>query len=146
LCTWDGGRLATHAEIRNAFTNGGLTTYPWEFAGGSAPYDPGVADERLNHEYVYQMPAGVSETLDMTAKISPPGRFYLGYNAHDVEVAGNTLEWADDLPRHFTWTLSFEAHGSQDPMDNWGNATPTDRELVPNGYYALGARCAYDPQ
>lgn len=147
LCAWEGGRLPTHDETRNAFTNHGVTTYPWEHVVGSAPYNPGpgVQDPRLNHEYNYEMPGGLDPALDMTAKISPPGRYVPGYNAHGVEVAGNMLQWANDLERRFTWTFSFEAHGAPAVLDRWGADEPTDRELVPNGYYAMGARCAYDP-
>src|SRR5690606_35890031 len=29
LCVWDGGHLATLAELKAAFTNGGTTKYPW---------------------------------------------------------------------------------------------------------------------
>ena len=143
FCAWEGGRLPLHVETANAFTNNGANTYPWQFQDGSA-YSPDVADGRLNHLYNYEMPNSVADALDITAKISPPGRFYRGWNANEVEVAGNLLQWAADAERNFSWTISFEHHVSVAAVDNWG--TPTaDRNPVPNGYYALGARCAYDP-
>ncbi len=150
FCAWEGGRLPTHAETRNAFTNNGTTTYPWEYR-----VDPNypstyvqsatAQDPRLNHYYSYEMPGAQAAHLDMTAKISPPGRYAAGANEFGVEVAGNLLQWANDGEKKFTWTLSFEQHVSTPAMDNWG-APSVDRDDVPNGYYGLGARCAYDPQ
>lgn len=146
FCAWDGGHLATIAELQSAFRNGGTTTYPWDFAGGAyaGPYDSNsYSDDRLNHRYVWgSLVNSAPANNRITYYLSPPGRFYKGWNANGVEIAGNVLEWASDAEYRFAWNLSFENHtGTMNSGGDW--RTPNDRSDVPNGYYALGARCAY---
>ncbi len=138
FCGWEGGHIATVAELRNAFTNGNTTTYPW----GNAAYNPDNQDPRLNHKYNYGQPGGTPGNNRITWWLSPPGRFYQGWNQNGVEIAGNVLHWTGDAPYNFAWNYSFENHNGT--FNNGGDwRSPNDRSDVPNGYYALGARCAY---
>ncbi len=149
FCAWDGGRLATVAELRNVFTNGNTTTYPWLYPGSpyTGAYVATAQDERLNHVYNYGFPGngppavGVAKNR-ITWWLSPPGRFWRGWNKNGIEIAGNVLYWTSDKEYNFAWNYSFENH--QGTMNNGGDwRTPNDRSDVPNGYYALGARCVY---
>ncbi len=144
FCHWDGGRMATQAELRNVFTNGNVTTHPWLYAGSpfTAPYSPTVPDARLNHRFTYGFPGAEPASKRITWWLSPPGRFWQGWNKNKVEIAGNTLEWTGDVEYGFAWNYSFENH--EGTMNNGGDwRSPNDRTDVPNGYYALGARCVY---
>ena len=155
FCAWDGGHLATRSELYNAFTNGNTTYWPWEYTNG--PYrlpalDPAVLaegnsaqDDRLNHHYIYGFPGNQPANSRITWWISPPGRFYKGWNANKIEIVGNALEWTGDSEYRFVWNESFENHnGRIDDGGDWRTpGDPNDRGDVPNGYYALGARCAY---
>ncbi len=144
FCAWDGGRLARQSELRSAFTNGGTTTYPWGYPGSqfNGAYDSEVQDSRLNHKYIYGFPGGTPASNRITWWLSPPGRFWRGWNANKIEIAGNVLEWTSDQEYNFAWNLSFENHtGTMNNGNDW--RSPNDRSDVPNGYYALGARCAY---
>ncbi|MBX3204328.1 MAG: hypothetical protein KF764_04630 [Labilithrix sp.] len=144
FCAWDGGRMPTAAELRNAFTNGNTTTWPWGYAGSAynGAYSSTAQDVRLNHRYNYGYPGGTPATNRITWWLSPPGRFWQGWNANKIEIAGNVLEWTGDQPYNFAWNMSFENHeGTMNSGGDW--RTPNDRSDVPNGYYALGARCAY---
>jgi len=143
FCAWDHGRLATRAELVNAFRNAGTTTYPWNWQDNS-PFDPTVQDSRLNHEFIYGYP-GVPRRVGQTVQniswfISPPGRFPAGANANGVDIAGNLLHWSNDSEYNFVWTFSWERHGASLSSQNWKNAWPGE----PNGYYAIGFRCAHD--
>jgi hypothetical protein len=144
FCAWDGGRLATRAEISNAFTNNNANNWPWEWRDATA-YDPNVSDNRLNHQFNYGAPGAprmVSGTVqDVTWFISPPGRFPLGANANGVQdIAGDLLHWTNDGEYFFTWTESWERHGKSIAANsNW----KTDWPGQPNGYYAIGLRCAH---
>jgi hypothetical protein len=147
FCAWDGGRMATVAELNNAYTNGSATTYPWTYAG-SAYANPAYVlstpnqDDRLNHKFNYGFPGGTPATNRITWWLSPPGRFWRGWNKNKVEIAGNVLEWTGDQEYNFAWNSSFENHtGTFNNGGDW--RTPGDRSDVPNGYYALGARCVY---
>ncbi len=144
FCAWDGGRLPTQAELRNAFTNGGTTTWPWGYPGSpyNGAFNEAVPDDRLNHRYSYGFPGNQPATNRITWWLSPPGRFWRGWNANKIEIAGNVLEWTSDQQYNFAWNMSFENHtGTMNNGNDW--RTPNDRSDVPNGYYALGARCAY---
>jgi hypothetical protein len=144
FCAWDGGRMATGAELRNAFSNGGTSTYPWGYANSpyNGAYTSTVQDDRLNHEYRYGFPRAQPASNRITWWLSPPGRFWQGWNKNSVEIAGNTLEWTGDGEYTFAWNYSFEHHtGTMNDGGDW--RSPNDRTDVPNGYYALGARCVY---
>ncbi len=144
FCAWEGGRLPTRAEIINAFKNGGPTTYPW----GNAAYNASQQDNRLNHVFNYGYPNVAGRRLlgadgaaaDIAWHISPPGRFPLGRNTNGIEIAGNLLHWVGDAEYFFNWTLSWENHGGNLTNQDWKQSWPGE----PNGYYAIGFRCAYD--
>lgn len=153
LCVSDGGRLASNAEIAWVFENRGRdegpTEFPWGFRDASG-YDASSQDERLAHRYNYATPnpppsmrlssyQGTAYPLDKAFYIAPPGRFPMGANMHGVEdAAGNLLVWVSDEPRHFTWTMSWEEHPKNLTPERWKNPEG------PDGYYAIGARCARD--
>jgi hypothetical protein len=144
FCAWDGGRMATAAELQNAFTNGSTSAYPWGYAGSpyNGAYTPTAQDDRLNHVYRYGFPGAQPASFRITWWLSPPGRFWRGWNKNGVEIAGNTLEWTGDAEYNFAWNFSFENHtGNMNNGNDW--RSPNDRTDVPNGYYALGARCVY---
>jgi len=147
VCHWDGGRLATAAEIGHVFENrgrpGGKTNYPWEFKAGAPAYNPNAADMRLVHVNSYATPnppaamriVNGQYPLDHAFFIAPPGRRPTGANMHGVQdVAGNLLHWVDDNPRNFVSTLSWEKHGKS------LNASAYSAQYA-LGYYAIGARC-----
>lgn len=68
-----------------------------------------------------------------------PGTF-AGRNANGIEIAGDLLHWVNDGEYLFNWTFSWERHGANLNNQNWRTAWPEE----PNGYYAIGFRCAYD--
>jgi formylglycine-generating enzyme required for sulfatase activity len=146
FCAWDGGRLPSRAEIANAYTNNGTTARPWEFVNTPA-YVETAQDPRLNHQFSYGYPGNprrVNGTVqDIAWHISPPGRHPAGANANGAQdIAGNLLHWTNDYEYMFTWTGSWERHGGAEaPPGNWN---PNQTSEAPNGYYALGFRCAYD--
>jgi formylglycine-generating enzyme required for sulfatase activity len=146
FCTWDHGRLATNAELASAFTNNAANAYPWQFADNTA-YSSTSQDPRLVHEYSYGYPGAprmVSGTVqDITWFIAPPGRRPLGANANGVnDMAGNLLHWVNDAEYDFTWTMSWEEHPKNLTATKWTAATLFPGQ--PNGYYAIGFRCAHD--
>jgi len=147
LCMWDGGRLATTDELAWVFENrgrsGGKTAYPWGFRDTS-PYNPDVPDPRLVHRMSYQTPdppAGMRMVngqypLDHAFYVAPPGRRPMAANMHGVQdAAGNLVSWASDGPNSFLSTMSWEKHNKDLQAKTW-------EAPGPDGYYALGARCA----
>jgi hypothetical protein len=145
FCAYEGGRLPTRGEMIAAYKNGGATSYPW----GNA-FD----NNRLSHQYNYNFPYNPNRRMrgsgagayvaDIAVFIAPPGRFPAGANSVGAQdIAGNLLPWVNDAPYRFMWTYSWERHtdqANQLPDQNWQSAWPGE----PNGYYAIGARCAYD--
>ena len=104
--------------------------------------------------------------------IAPPGRFPAGDNESGIaDAAGNLLEWVGDGPRQFVWKGDFENHGADAVALNGlnGKAIWMDKEVLPpglvtsnpwtwgnnqlagnagnasqrDGYYSIGARCAF---
>ena len=163
LCAFDGGHLATEAEIRAAYTNNGTTQYPW---GARGTYTTGGVTDFAVQEYGYTAGAGNAPRnsggfLDAAAYIAPPGRRPAGYNATGhADLVGNLLEWVGDRDRQFVWKGSFERHAreadeTEAPIDEdpymtrdqknqpwrWSDVGKSDGN--PNGYYAIGGRCAY---
>jgi formylglycine-generating enzyme required for sulfatase activity len=153
FCVWDGGRMAKSGEVANAYTNGGTTSYPWG-NDGVVPQD-----DRLNHlfNYGYPDPKDVpnmrfsgEDALDIAWHVSPPGRFPLGNNQNGVaDMAGDVMHWVADGEYGFDWTFSWETHdgypvhggaGANFTVDSWQGHWPGE----PNGYYAIGIRCAHD--
>ncbi len=160
FCAWEGGHLATASELTTAYRNGSDgTTRPWGYAGSlynqaygppNVPYAGGVdyaQDERLNHNYNYGYPGNQPANNVVTWWISPPGRFWKGWNKNKVEIDGNLLEWTGNGEYNFVWRQSFEHHQGTTNNDEWRyqSANPNDwpRAEVPNGYYAIGGRCVY---
>lgn len=175
LCAFDGGHLATTADLRAAFTNGGATKFPWGNDGlnANAP-DP---EARLNQQFGFEteaMPAkfrGDGHPSEVSFFIAPPGRFPKGDNQAGVaDAAGNLLEWVGDGPRQFVWKGDFERHGADAVTLNgfngksiwmdkettlgipsgrpwtWGNgqlAGNAGSAAQKDGYYSIGARCAF---
>jgi hypothetical protein len=150
LCVSDRGRLASGAEIAWVFENGGTTEYPWQWKDTS-PYNPQRADIRLVHRFNYATPNppaslrlvpnnGNPYPLDKAFYIAPPGRHPGGVSKHGVEdAAGNLLHWISDDVRFHVRTFSWEEHDK--------NLRPRryDQDGDYDGYYAIGARCSYDP-
>ena len=153
FCAWDGGRMPTSAELQNAFTEGGKYVQPWLWQPGAQQYVP-QADEftepapptsTFNHAFAYGFPAEASPGRDAAYYVSPPGRFPSSWNEHGHEIAGNLLTWNASGPFIFTRNYSWENHGGDDVSDSsWKEFEATDVNL-PNGYYAIGGRCARDP-
>ncbi len=150
-CAYDGGHLVTQGEIAWLYENRGrsegATAYPWQW-NDSSPYDPRVADPRLVHRNNYATPNAPSSLrlvnneypLDHAFWIAPPGRYPRGANMHGVEdLAGNVMPWVADKYNGFTWTHSWEAHKKDLKVSTWHEDWPQ----TPQGYYAIGLRCAY---
>lgn len=120
LCAFDGGHLATVAELKSAFTNGGTTRFPWGDDNLSS-LDAPDENDRLNIEGAFNtspLPAkfrqrddGSGFPAEIAFLIAPPGRFPNGNNQVGIaDSAGNLLEWAGDQPRQFVWKADFEEH------------------------------------
>ncbi|MDF2695722.1 MAG: Tryptophan synthase alpha chain, partial [Labilithrix sp.] len=146
LCVYDGGRLTSHAENMAIATNDGDNQWPWQFQDNTA-YTETKGDDRVVHRYSYATPnppanlrMDGNSPLDRAFFIAPPGRRPTGVNKVGVQDAvGNVLPWANDSVRRFSWTMSWEDHPKKDQAQTWG----TDASER-NGYYAIGARCAFE--
>lgn len=151
LCVSDGGRLATAAEIKWLFENGGKTQWPWQTKDTSA-FNPNAGDGRLAHYYSYQTPnppktmrtAGSGSStypVDQAFWMAPPGRHPSGANQYGIEdMAGNMMPWVNEGPRQFIWTLSWEKHAKNLTATTYNPQDPPGAEA----YYAIGARCVRD--
>ncbi len=154
FCAWDGGRMAKSDEIKNAFTNGGRYVQPWLWQPGATQYvqpadysNVTPATITFNHSFGYSYPltnVRSNPDLDIAYHVSPPGRYPQSWNEHGHEIAGNLLEWNATGQFVFSATFSWENHGGDSVGDsNWKTfeETPTEPH-APNGYYAIGGRCA----
>ena len=56
-----------------------------------------------------------------------------------MDAAGNVMPWVRDQNNAFTWTMSWEKHDKNLKVTSWPNMFPA----TPDGYYAIGVRCAY---
>jgi formylglycine-generating enzyme required for sulfatase activity len=131
FCAWEGGQIPTLAQLKNAFTNGGTTKYPWgddDLQEVNAP-DP---QDRLNISFGFATdpapePTHVDSqdgkpTQEAPFFISPPGRYPKGDNKSGVsDSAGNLLEWTGDQLRQFVWKADFEQHAGYAAGLNLGN-------------------------
>ena len=118
--------------------------WPWGYPGSlyNGAYNSKSRTSGSTTDYNYGFPGGTPASYRITWWLSPPGRFWRGWNQNGIEIAGNVLEWTSDQEYNFAWNMSFENHeGTMNDGGDW--RTPNDRSDVPNGYYALGARCAY---
>jgi len=164
LCVFDGGHLATEAELVAAYTNNKTTQYPW---GARGSYTTGGQNPFAIQQYSYVTPGSENARrnaqgfLDAAVYIAPPGRAPQGYNqTGHADLVGNLLEWVGDNEGQFIWNGSFERHAAEadrytsannDPLltrqpgNNriwkWAEVARTDGMV--NGYYAIGGRCAY---
>jgi formylglycine-generating enzyme required for sulfatase activity len=152
ICAFDGGRLASAAEVNAQITNNGTTKYPW---GATPVFQAKKQLEQLVHFYSYQTPNPPadmrtvgSDPLDKAFFIAPPGRRPLGNNKAGVaDPGGLVLPWVNDGALKFSWTASWEGHsmagtGQTANPSQW---PPADSDGSENdGYYSIGVRCAYD--
>jgi formylglycine-generating enzyme required for sulfatase activity len=151
VCAFDGGHLASNAEIQWVYENrgraGGSTNYPWQWNDTSS-YNPQSSDVRIVHRNSYQTPNPPANLrtvngqypLDHAFWIAPPGRRPKGANMHGImDAAGNIMPWVRDNQGSFTWTQSWENHEKKLQVTSWANQTPDG----PDGYYAIGGRCTY---
>ena len=91
---------------------------------------------------IYQQFSEISEAAPQTSIFNHA--FGYGWNEHGHEVAGNLLTWNASGPFVFTRNCSWDNHGGDDLSDsNWKDFEHADAHL-PNGYYAIGGRCAHD--
>lgn len=122
LCIWDGGRLATLAELDAQWAG----TYPW----GAQPW----TSDRAVHQFTYGFP---ESRLDNTAYIAAPGRRPAGNGPNGHADLGGLL---------FNITSSFDANGNSRWSRNgsWENhAIPYGAHVSPKAraYWAAGGRC-----
>ena len=150
LCAFDGGRLPTNNEIQAMISNNGQHDYPWQFHDDSHFEEQGQ-DDRLVSWYSYTTPNPPADIrkdntgpLDRSFWVPPPGRRPKGANAIGVQDAlGAMLNWVNDEPFTFAWTMSWEEHERKTSTSSWPTqGVPRDREK--NGYYAIGARCVFE--
>ena len=99
----------------------------------------------MNHLFNYGFPGNApmngGTVRDIAWYVSPPGRFPLGNNQKGVaDASGDLLNWIGNSEYDFTWTQSWENHGKNLIAQDWKTAWPGE----PNGYYAIGFRCARD--
>jgi hypothetical protein len=161
FCAWDGGRMATADEIKNAFTEGGKYDQPWLWQPGAQRYvqtnenvEPAPETSIFNHAFAYGFPNNPKMRLDEKGEptdaayyVSPPGRFPTSWNENGHEIAGNLLTWNAGGPFIITRNYSWENHGGDDLADtDWKDFEEKDDVPghQPNGYYAIGGRCAHD--
>jgi hypothetical protein len=129
LCIWDGGRLATQAELTAAWQAGEDRNYPW-----GDTFDPNKVVFNSN----YQFP----EVYDQGnfIYIAAPGRKPegLGKFGH-ADLAGLVFEITNDLSdKGVNWSGSgsWEGHGVSPKNVPFG---PTE---MTRAYWAAGGRCA----
>ena len=117
----------------------------------------------MNYSYP-QLPASgytrAGNPKDASIYMAPPGRFPLGTNAAGMaDLLGDMIPWVWELKNGkpvetgFVWTDSWENH------TEWWDEEPSPPRMgklhvsswqkdqnpnQPNGYYAIGFRCAYD--
>ncbi|MBL8611634.1 MAG: hypothetical protein JNL38_30105 [Myxococcales bacterium] len=146
FCAWDGGRLATEAEINEAW---GGSTYPW----GSAPaYNDNAAaylnwnkfgELPQNYRYSFPLVANLAQT-DQSFAISAPGRFPndtrivtnpdTGLPEGWKDLAGVYLQFAVSTsggPRYYGY--SWEGHANGKNFNSWPKLYK---------YGKMGGRCA----
>jgi hypothetical protein len=166
LCAFDGGHLIRESELHIAYTNANTTTYPW---GARGSYTTTASNPYAVQYFGYGTPnpppdarRNGTDFLDSAYHIAPPGRRPAGYNSVGIaDLVGNLLEWVGDGERQFVWKGSWENHAAEadaleppawndDPYmavrPNTGQPWRWDVDISttqPNGYYAIGGRCAY---
>lgn len=152
LCHFDGGRLASSDEIFSLVTNDGSTSFPW---GNSPGFVTKAQSDLIVHFFSYLTPnppaslrTNGEDPLDKAFFMAPPGRRPGGNNkAGAADAVGNMLPWVNDGVGRFSWTASWEEH----PLAGFDRAQGGSQRWPPSGgsgeqwgYYAIGARCAFD--
>jgi hypothetical protein len=129
LCIWDGGRLATAAEIAAAWQGGENRAYPW-----GNDFDV----NRVVFKYSYSFP----EVYDQGnfVFVAAPGRRPGGNGKFGhADLAGLVIEMTSDVSgNQIAWvgTGSWEGHA----IGKYGNTVgKTD---ITRAYWAVGGRCA----
>jgi hypothetical protein len=137
LCSWDGGRLSTAAEVQAAWRGPDNRKYPW----GNT-----LVVANMVHQFNYFFPevngagasCGVEGNCDNAAYIAAPGRRPAGNGAYGhADLAGllfNQL-FENGAVGTWIWNGSFEGHSPAE-----GGAT-SDLRSRPR-YWAAGGRCA----
>ncbi len=154
LCHFDGGRLASSTEIIAQMNNHGATRWPW---GNTPDFRVRQQLDQIVYAYSYQTPnppadlrpGSNNSPLDRAFFVAPPGRRPLGNNQIGVaDGIGNVMSWVNDGQNRFSWTASWE--DSHTPagvsgaarVDSWPPSSGSSNERL--GYWAIGARCAFD--
>jgi formylglycine-generating enzyme required for sulfatase activity len=132
FCVWDGGRIATSAEIKAAWEGGEGRAYPWGNTFDNA---------RLNWKYSYSFPYVYDQGNFVF--VGAPGRRPSGNakNGH-ADLAGLGMEWLNDISptnpaqARFSGAGSWEGHTVMQSSGTNGY-TPMNR-----AYWAIVGRCA----
>lgn len=149
FCAWDGGRVATEAELNYVYDvdgTGAVSNYPWGSAPEAGGYQtvggvwtkigpatsgfsntpcPTCDDTMINWRFNYQKiaPPGGNGNRDQTYFISPPGRFPLGASR---TINGERVQDISGLGIAITSTFL----GTSSHVLNFGNADPADDRTV----------------
>ena len=152
FCAWDGGRVATAAELNYVYDDDGagvVSNYPWGAApqaGGFQPFNgvwtkvgpattgfattpcPTCDETRINWRYNYQKinpPAG-NGNQDQTFYISAPGRYPLGASR---PFNGDAAQRIQDIAGLYIAITSTIVSTTSHTL-NFGNANPADDRTV----------------
>ena len=129
LCIWDGGRLATHAEIRTAWQAGENRVYPW-----GNDWTP----SKVIWKWGYSFPQVYDQGNFVF--IAAPGRAPTGNGKFGhADLAGLVYEVTSDISGDkVTWggNGSWEGHAVEKNGAAYGQTEAT------RAYWATGGRCA----
>ncbi len=158
FCIWDGGHLATLAELKAAYYNnnlagvpfgaGATVRYPWGAAGTylvTSGGQPVGGNGYAVQNYDYSTPGNWpnarmtgTDFADIAYYVAPPGRRPMGYNATGhADLLGNLLEWVGDQYSQFVWNGSFERHAAEADaktaaaQNPWLDVSPNDNGNTP---------------
>jgi formylglycine-generating enzyme required for sulfatase activity len=131
FCIWDGGRLATSAELRAAWQADENRVFPW---GNDAD------ESRVVHKNNYSFP----EVYDKGnwVYIAAPGRRPAGNGKYGhADLAGLVFEWeSDGAPGSSNFPLINAGSWEEHPIGE--NAAQVDPQPGTRAYWAFGGRCA----
>ena len=152
FCAWDGGRVATEAELNYVYDQdgaGAVSSYPWGESPQAGGYQvvsgnwtkigpatsgfsntpcPACVDNYINWRFNYQQinpPAGPDGQRDQSYFISAPGRFPTGAS-RQFGAASNRIQDISGLYINATSTML----GSSTHVLNFGNADAGDDRTV----------------
>lgn len=135
LCVWDGGHLATQAEIQTAWQAGEGRVYPW----GGASFNANADADKVVFGSNYQFP----EQFDQGnfIYIAAPGRRPAGNGKFGhADLAGLVIEITGTVNGNsVVWggNGSWEGHGISP------NGAPLVTTSIDRAYWAAGGRCAH---